>query len=290
MPSIKKFSKKSLKKRQNITKNKKQSGGAAMIPIPIQTPDEMEKLYEKIINDITFGYDPFVETGLITLQESKYNEKHEHIKSEIKYKNVDDFKTWTNKNDKTFSLMQTACLKGYSDSLISLIDLYYPNNTIPEQILYKLYIFSMFWEYGRTNNPVRIYLATFYNAKLNIQITAEMRDSFTYLDKSTKDTIFKEGANLLEIFNFSLLDNNYKSYHNKPTYNKPKKNNKSNKNNLSSEIETLITAGTIQELKKAYKKLALKYHPDKNRGKVEESLLKFTTLTNRYTELISKFT
>ena len=57
--------------------------------------------------------------------------------------------------------------------------------------------------------------------------------------------------------------------------------------NLYNILEIEIT-NDKEIIKKAYKNLALKYHPDKNIGNKELSSKNFIKITNAYNELIEK--
>jgi hypothetical protein len=303
MPSIKKFSKKSFKKRQNITKNKKTSGGGRnnnpntsrrelaikkAINIDKLNENEQNDLLQEVMRKIKGGHNPFDNEGFITIDEINYDT---YQRTEIKYTNLDAFKEYTNVRGQTMDLMLLPCTEGYVSSFISLIDLYYPNHTIPSEILYKLYFYSLFWRYGDMNNDVCIYLLTFYKDKLDVKITDELLSSFTYLDKPTKNIIgdiLKDNKDL----NLSDLVDYYshfgfKSYEIKESI-------KLSRNQSNNNITRALTkATTMIELKKIYKELVLKYHPDKYKpGPGEEKDAghkKFIKLLDIFEKQMSKF-
>ncbi len=54
------------------------------------------------------------------------------------------------------------------------------------------------------------------------------------------------------------------------------------------EILGVKQTATEQEIKKAFKKLALKYHPDRNKDKPKWAKKKFTEMANAYEVLFNK--
>ncbi len=60
-----------------------------------------------------------------------------------------------------------AVKEGYVPSLITLLDFLYPEEDIPNDVLDMLYVKAIYWEYDRTGNPVRRYLAQVYTEQLD---------------------------------------------------------------------------------------------------------------------------
>jgi len=287
----------SARKRPSYTDNDQ-----ALVEIKDIPPSEYEQKHLQIVEAIHFGYDPFNKDGILSFSSNKYNANGTFEKVTTNYNSKKFIKWCKDNDDKVFIMMRMACAEGYINSLISLIDLFYPNNTIPNNILYKLYFVSIFWRYGRSNNPVRRYLFTMYFERLNIPMNPDIRllleetfpgqkinekfgrafvDFLNHYDEEKEAYVLDKEPNIFaHIFDYNkpLLDKTSRfarSRVNKPT----------NNTELDIDLAELQSAKTLITLKKIYKSFALKYHPDKKRNNADAPK-KFNIITQKYKELL----
>jgi hypothetical protein len=204
---------------------------------PAQSKEPFEEIFYFVSRNISFGYEPF--------------------SNHIKPFNVDieQFRAWTLQNGMYLNLLAFASKSGHVDSLMSLIDLYFPNDTIPDDVLYKIYILSIYWQHGKSNNPVRRYLATVFFDRLDITITPEIHNILTTIQIPRNLT----GMNLVRLFNYRVGSDLV-------THTKQVRPQKKQSGEHAEDIYNLEKAESsgYKFFKSTYGILARKYHPDKN--------------------------
>lgn len=248
-----------------------------------------QSVYNNALKDIHFGYNPFANDGVVTFKYTQFFANQSH-KVEYKYYKADTFIKMCKEKDLSLRLLRESCKEGYINSLVSMINAFYPGNTLPDKILYNIYIYAMYWEYGSDNNPVRIYLDSYYKERLDVPITEEMRLMFNVAQRD-KDSFFIVGRNLSQVQPQSAFGRSRSSYGQSATA--PNSNNRNNKNtSFEDEKQTLRAAAKSgeKELNRKYKMLALKYHPDKQSDEDKPKFVeKFREITELFTALKKQF-